>query len=1753
MIFQSFLLGNLVSLCMKIINSVVLVGLYYGFLTTFSIGPSYLFLLRAQVMEEGTEKKVSATTGFITGQLMIFISIYYAPLHLALGRPHTITVLALPYLLVQFFWKNHKHFFDSGSTTRNSMRNFSIQWVFLNNLIFQLFNHFILPSSMLARLVKIYMFRCNNKMLFVTSSFVGWLIGHILFMKWLGLVLVWIRQNHSIRSNVLIRSNKYLVSELRNSMARIFSILLFITCVYYLGRIPSPILTKKLKETPKREERVEKERAYEMPLLEESYLIHTNENPDNSRWKFLYKKTENKDTFFFEKFIVTLLFDSKRWNRPFRFIKNLKFERAVRNEMSQYFFGICKSDRKETISFTYPSSVSLFLEMIKSNIYWLILQKYSSKEFSTSWFYKKKKKRFMNKEKVKNFNNEFMTRIQALDKEYSPLNILERRTQLCNDDSTKEYLSRRHDPLLNGSYRRTIYKSISPSIQQKTKIGYFIENFGINKIHRILLKDVLYQEFEQKKSRFDKKVFSKNIFDLLRLRKNFVTEPESTKLNWNDRSLFLKGKLDSNYLITTIVTDSNGKKIIKKRPKIEKISKKVPQWLDKLITELEQQSREHRDNVSVDHQIRSRKAKRVVIFTDKKADTDPNTTDTKTSDQTNEVALIRYSQQSDFRRGLIKGSMRAQRRKIVIGELFQANVFSPLFLDRIKKPPLFYFDSSGLIQLIFRNSVDKGKALKIVEYTEEETKREEKNKENKRNEKLRIDISEAWDTIPFAQGIRGFMLLTQSFFRKYIKLPSLILAKNIGHILLFQLPEWSEDLEEWNREMYVKCTYNGVPLSETEFPKNWLRDGIQIKILFPFCLKPWHKSKLESSQKNIMKNKKEKDDFCFLTVWGMESEFPFGSPRKRPHFFKPIFKELEKKIGKVKKKCFQVLKVLKKKLKELSKIIRFFRLREVEVSESSEITEEKDFIINNQIIHESVSQIRSTSWTSSSMTEKKMKDFIERTSTIQNKIKRIAKNKKKVTPKKNNLSPKKTSYNLKRFEKWEILKRRNARLIGKFHFFFQFFIERIYTNIFFSMINIARIKTELFFDSTKKIIDKSIYNNQRKQEIIDKKNKNPIDTIFNKKNKNSHILYNLSYVSQAYVFYTLSQLQINNSYKLGFVSQYQGILPFFKPEKKDSFERQGMKMVLGDNKLPSYEITQWKKWLRGHYQYDLSQIRWSRLIPKKWRVHRRRVAKKEILRKWHSDQKDQLIAFKKNFEVYSLKNKKENFEKYYKYDLLAYKFLNFDYEKFCYRSPFKGKKNQDIYYNTPKETLFYMFKNSPITNFLRKVDILYIEKIADIKYFDWTILNFDLRKKAEIQAWITINTNRNKTTQIRTNNYQKVPTKNIFYLKIPEINPPNSQKGFFDWMGMNEKMLKGTVGNPEPWFFSEFVFLSNAYKTKPWFIPSKLLLLNWNRNENSSENKKINEKEKVLQSSKKKHRNKEEKKTTSRGDLESVLSQQKYIDENDTRSDIEERKKTKQYKNKTEAELALFLKRYLLFQLRWDDALTQRMISNIKVYSLLLRLMDPKKITLPSIKKREMSLDIMLIQKNLTLTELIKKGIFIIEPIRLSVKTGGQLIMSQTVSISLVHKSKHPKNQKYQEQRYGSRNNFAEVISLHQRITANRDFDLLIPENILSFRRCRKLRILIYFNSKTKNRVEINTLFWNGKKVKNSNQVSHDNNHLERDKNKKNKLIKLKLFLWPNYRLEDLACMNRYWFNTNNGSRFTMLRIHFYSRLKIRR
>ena len=1748
MILKSFILDNLVSLCMKIINSVVVVGLYYGFLTTFSIGPSYLFLLRARVMEEGTEKKVSATTGFITGQLMMFISIYYAPLHLALGRPHTITVIALPYLLFHFFCNNHKHFLNYASTNQNSMRNFSIQRIFLNNLIFQLLNLFILPSSMLVRLVNIYMFRCNNPFFFLTSSFVGWLIGHILFMKWVGLVLAWIQQNNS---NVLIRSNKYIMSELRNYMSRIFIIFLFITCMYYLGRTPSPIfLNKKLSKIQKRGEFYNKikigvERTSKTRVTNAKSLSLFSEERENS---YKIDEREAKDTFRLKKPLLKILFDYKRFHRPLRYIKNDRFENAVRNEMSQFFFHTCQSDAKERISFTHPSSLSTFLEMMQGKTSLFTTEKLSYDEFDNHWS-------SINEQKRKNLSKKFVNRAETLDKEFFVLDVLEKRIRLCNDKTKKKYLPKIYDPFLNGPYRGRIKKSFSLSIKNQTYTKNYI---WINKIHGILL-NINYPDCEQKMDTYDKKSLSTEIRFFFNLISKFSGKSISS---FHFKGLYLfpeHEKMDSEekkkirFLFDAIITDPNDKTIRnrKKGIGIKKSSKKVPRWSYKLIDEVEYLEKL---GLPGDYEIRSRKGKRVVIFTND-SENDEIYTDIKhtyNSDPKDELSLIHYLQQPDFRRDIIKGSRRAQRRKTVIWKLFQASAHSPLFLDKIDKPSFFSFEIFETLRILFlfKNWMWKTTELKISNYTEEKTKENKKKEEEKR-----IEIAETWDSITYAQAIRSFLLIIQSIIRKYILLPSLIITKNIVRILLFQIPEWSEDLKDWNREMYIKCTYNGVQLSETEFPKKWLTEGMQIKILFPFRLKPWHRSKLRFPQKEKdpmkKKQKVKKMDFCFLTVFGMEVELPFSSsPRNRLSFFDPILKELKKKIKNWKKKFFLVLKVLNERknkfrnvskepeqwiiksilkkilfLKEkrnklsLSNLLFLFGLRKI--YELNEIQKDSTISNSNTMIYESTIPIQSINWTNCSLTEKKIKDLNDRTKTIIKQIEKFTKDKKRrFRISERNICSKKTTYDDTRFELekniWQILQRRNVRLARKSHSFLKFFIERVYIDIFICIINIPRINVQLFLESTKKILNKYIYNNKANEERINKKNQSLIhfistikNSICNISNMTSQNFCDVSSLSQAYVFYKLSQTQVINlyNYKFRSVFEYHGTPLFLKNEIKDYFF--GVYGIshskLKHKNPPNSVMNQWTNWLKGHYQYDLSQSGWSRLVPQKWRnrMNESHVAQNKDLTKCHSYDKKRLILYKKQ-EIDSLTNKKKKIKKQYGYDLLSYKSINYADKKdsyiYGYRLPFQANNNQAISYNsnTRKKKLFDMTDDMPIKNYIVEESFLDMEKNLDRKFFDWKIQNFCLRKKVDFGAWIDTD---------------------YYFTLHQEINPSNQKRTFFDWMGMNVELLNCSIANRESFFFSKFFRFYNAYTSNPWIIPIKSLFFNFNVNKNVSEKKQEED--------------------------YAGLGMKKGVKKN-------------KYKNNIETEQNCFLRRYLLFQLNWPDCLTERIMNNIKVYCLLLRLRNLKEIAIASIHRGELSLDILKIQKDFTLTELkkntelMKKGILSIEPIRLSRKNHEQFLMYQTIGVSLIHKRKHQINQRYREKSYVDKKNFDKSITRtrEQKLTENKEknhYDLLVPENILFARRRRQLRILICFNPR--NSMHRTTAFYNENKVNNCCPVLAISKDLDKDKKK---LINLKFFLWPNFRLEDLACMNRYWFDTNNGSRFSMVRIHMYPRLKIR-
>nr|QKK47928.1 Ycf1.1 [Parrya pinnatifida]QKK47937.1 Ycf1.2 [Parrya pinnatifida] len=1826
-VMQSFTLGNLVSLCMKIINSVVVVGLYYGFLTTFSLGPSYLFLLRARVLDEnkgteGTEKKVAATTGFLAGQLMMFVSIYYAPFHVALGRPHTITFLALPYLLFHFLWNNmNMYFFDYEYTTINKMRNLGIQCVFLNNFIFQFFNNFLLPSSMLARLVNIYMFRCNNTMLFVTSSFFGWLIGHILFMKWVGLIVVWIKQNY--RSNILIRSKKsqyyykFLMAEWRHYRPGIFSMILVITCISHLGRMPAPLSTYKLEETKGNSKQDEEVSTEEASIFSEereaqdkinkddefkvrTYYKRVSENLDgnkeNSNFDFLKKKKEDY-YLWFEKPFVTLLFDYNKRSRPNRYIRSTRAERAVRNETSQFFFFTCRSDGKERISFTYPPSLSTFFKMIQKKIPSFTREKASSDRISTCWS-------LINEEKRENFKKEFLNRIEALDKEWSIGNILEKTTRFCHNETKKEYLPKIYDPFLYGIYRGRI-KRLPPFLTET----YIKKNIGrswINKIHGILL-NINSQNFDQTIEKFHRKYFKKKL--------SFLSEPQEEKSNSEEERKICK------FLFDVVITDSDYKTLRKNFIYLHKIKKKVPRWRYKLRTELQGVEPNPNEGVVTDPQIRSRRAKRVVFWTGE----DPDNVTKKT-----ETASIEYVDVADYRRELIRGSMRSQRRKTYIWGLYHPNVHSRVFFYRLKSifdrveeffDFLFYIsDIGGFTKKILRDFKRKRKQHKLLnEKSIEELKQELKERESRAakaaaiaeieaqrqadeeeaefRDQACVDNAENWVELQHGILMRTVILLTISILRRYILPPLLITIKNCVRILLRKVPEWSEDFRDWKREVHFICNSTGGTLPKGEFPIDWYEEGIQIKVVYPFNLKPWHKSKFKPSLKARLKkikdklkkkhtkdkfkkreDKFEKSETGYLTVFGALADLPYGPGQERPPFFKPIYKELKKIIKKLKllKNFKERATVFLKVAKELKNwiietlifitekdpskkkrdIIPLFDLRETYELKLNET--KKESIMSNQRVHELSVQNKFVDWTN----EKEKEFLIDKIKILRNQIEEISKEKQQLTITQTN-SCKKPRYGSQIIESsknfLETLDRKKNRLTRKFFFYFSFYIEQLSLAIFLGIINITRITIPLFVESTKKFLEKLIYKNEetgyKNEETGEKSNKkkNTISFISTIKNliskkkliskKNS---YDLCSLSQAYVFYKLSQMKVGNFSKLKAALEYNICIKsfFVKNQIKGFFQDQGIfHYELKDKTFFNSEVNQWKNWLRSHYQYNLPQIVWARLVTKKWKkkINQDSIVINPSLTKEDSYEK-KMEADEDEADEYEADEYEANEYEANEYEADSLLNLKKDsiYNLFCYKSIHSKENVFDM-------SIGIALDNRLVSCFLEKYNIRGMGEIRHRKYLDCRILNFWFRKKVNMESWIDT---KSKKKQIKTKvqNYQRID-------KITKTGLANKKRDFLDWMGMNEEILNRPITNNEEilnrpitnneeilnrpitktnfelFFFPEFLLFSSTYKTKPWVIPIKLLLFNFNENKKITKNIPSNDKE-FLQFY---NLNNEEDELARQRELEA--NKEKRIAEIYLESGKTLKKKTEKLERIEHLE-SLFAK-FSYCQLRWNpiyfSKISRRVVNNIKILALMLQLEKPRRLAISCIKRGDLDPELLFFEKGISWQKIAERGIFFLDPIRASVQNDGQLIIYRTISISLVHKNKQKISKRYKKK-------IEKSITKYKK---KKNYDLFVPEKILPPKRRREFRILTCLNLKKKNARDINSRF--DKNVENLNTVLHKKKDL--DKEKKN-LIKFKYFLWPNFRLEDLACINRYWFNTTNGNRFSMIRMHMYKRFK---
>jgi len=204
---RSFLLKIL----KKILNSVIGGGLFCGFMTTSTVGLGYFFGVASFFIKDN-QRRVAAMAGFVTGQFVMFTSVYNRPLHEGLVQPHCIMMLFLGSFFVQLFWtslttlRNRPLLDPQDLITKRRRRVLRLQLEFIRNFFVQLCNPYLEPDSMIPRLVNFCLSSYNNdeakKILFVRSSFAGWLIGHIFFMilfakllEFIVMIMIWVRKN----------------------------------------------------------------------------------------------------------------------------------------------------------------------------------------------------------------------------------------------------------------------------------------------------------------------------------------------------------------------------------------------------------------------------------------------------------------------------------------------------------------------------------------------------------------------------------------------------------------------------------------------------------------------------------------------------------------------------------------------------------------------------------------------------------------------------------------------------------------------------------------------------------------------------------------------------------------------------------------------------------------------------------------------------------------------------------------------------------------------------------------------------------------------------------------------------------------------------------------------------------------------------------------------------------------------------------------------------------------------------------------------------------------------------------------------------------------------------------------------------------------------------------------------------------------------------------------------------------------------
>nr|YP_010889634.1 hypothetical chloroplast RF19 [Cyrtomium caryotideum]WJJ69482.1 hypothetical chloroplast RF19 [Cyrtomium caryotideum] len=882
---------NILSLTgLKSMSPYILFGLYYGFLATLPVGPSQILCIRAFLLGGNISGMVSLS-GSMLAQLVTTSSIYCSPIYILLLKPHLLTIVVIPYMVVFCLTMNDLPNYQILRPV-TSLRDSRIISLFLNSFLFQILNPILLPNPVLTRLTHLLFFRYSSNLLFVATSFLGWLTGHMAFSYLSKLLLIRVRKDSPII---------YLL--VKRAIYTTFSIVFVTNALIYLGRAPVSFWTIKFMNEP---------HDKEMSFWEIA------EYPDFLWWSL--------------KPWPTSFFDPSRGNRGNRFVKNSRFDVSssfYRGKTSTYFFEKCLSDGKQRLCVETLPSLSIFEKQLEKSLILMRSRRFAGTHSSyRGWILQK-----LVRNKI--FQKELLDRVKLLDTGFSFSKAMGGKIRLVGKG--RKRVPHVYDPFMSNlraripvpqtfltgneldltiwdwnelQTRRKIRGGKGVGITKKNSIEDWI-SVKNRKLKRGGRNPMPWETLPVGARRMFQFMFRNRVmydYDVQKILKKIkspsgsvVTWEEIMNLDPEDRALFLTyvtrdencSKFDQIFLSDRFLISGRGrplnsKKRVRTLHKIEDLGANLARN-NELYFDTEF------DFPGADGDIRHRKL-RNVGFTFAKGK--PRST----------KLVKRYARISDFRRKFLKGSMRSRRRKILLWKTLQEKVRSAFFLRLTEIPISLQLPVEQLIGSKTEKSLTGSKKITDYQFGQQLTTFSLAEKTVSQSKLARSAVAARSDIGPIHNG-RGYMLVFQSRFRKFVKLPVLIVFKTIGRILLRQNSEWSKDWTKWKKEIHINCTFDGEEFSQDQLPPRWLREGIQVKIAYPFRLKPWHsagKKKRLTPRKKYMKaesidnqkstNKKrlkqKRPRFTYLTALGYQTDIPFGNIQKQPSFWKPVRNEL---------------------------------------------------------------------------------------------------------------------------------------------------------------------------------------------------------------------------------------------------------------------------------------------------------------------------------------------------------------------------------------------------------------------------------------------------------------------------------------------------------------------------------------------------------------------------------------------------------------------------------------------------------------------------------------------------------------------------------------------------------------------------------------------------------------------------------------------------------------------------------------------